>query len=418
MYKRQVLQDHLLTDMPAYMVPTWFVPLTSLPVNANLKLDKKALPNPDDVLNDDREPTASSQNGLVSNDQLAAKIASVWSSILNRKIRVDDQVFRMGADSLTAVKFQVLLREEAQLEISVGELFQYPTPRSLAQQINQRSNPSHIRRTRTNTGPVTDIAVVGLAGRFPGAPNVDAFWNNLVNGVESIREFSEEELIAAGVSAADYLNENYVARGTVLDDAYDFEPEFFGVTRSDAQVMSPQIRLFMKTAWEALEVAGYPVEPTDHRIGVFAGCGNPNYLAAERHVPEAQRLQRLIGNGADFLATRTAYALDLTGPAIGIQTACSTSLVAVAHAVNAIRSGQCEMAIAGGSSCSWPMGEGYQHGAGLIYSADGHCRTFDDRASGTIFSQASGAVLLRPLQDAINAGDTIHAVIKLSLIHI
>jgi len=259
---------------------------------------------------------------------------------------------------------------------------------------------------------VTDIAVVGLAGRFPGAPNIDAFWNNLVNGVESVREFSEEELIAAGVSAADYLSENYVARGTVLEDAYDFEPEFFGVTRSDAQIVSPQIRMFMKTAWETLEVAGYPIEPADHRIGVFAGCGNPNYLAAERHVPEAQRLQRLIGNGADFLATRTAYALGLTGPAIGIQTACSTSLVAVAHAVNAIRSGQCEMAIAGGSSCSWPMGEGYQHGAGLIYSADGHCRTFDHRASGTIFSQASGAVLLRPLQDAINAGDTIHAVIK------
>ena len=407
-----VLQDHLMADMPDYMVPTWFVPLDSLPINANFKLDKKALPNPDDVLADDDQSVASSQNGFVSTDQLATQIASIWSSILNRKIRVDDQVFRMGADSLTAVKCKLLLREEAQLEISIGEVFQYPTPRTLAQQINQRSNQNHVRRTRINSGPVTDIAVVGLAGRFPGAPNVDAFWNNLVNGVESIREFSEEELIAAGVSAADYLNENYVARGTVLEGAYDFEPEFFGVTRSDAQIVSPQIRMFMKTAWEALEVAGYPIEPTDHRIGVFAGCGNPNYLAAERHVPEAQRLQRLIGNGADFLATRTAYALGLTGPAIGIQTACSTSLVAVAHAVNAIRSGQCEMAIAGGSSCSWPMGEGYQHGAGLIYSADGHCRTFDHRASGTIFSQASGAVLLRPLQDAINAGDTIHAVIK------
>ena len=402
-----VLQDHLLTDMPEYMVPTWFVPLESFPVNANLKLDKKALPNPDDVLLGDDEPAAN-----VSTDELATQIAAIWSSILNRKIRVDDQVFRMGADSLTAVKFQLLLREEAQQEISVGEVFQYPTPGTLAQQINQRSGSNQTRRTRTNAGPVTDIAVVGLAGRFPGAPNVDAFWNNLVNGVESIREFSEEELIEAGVAAADYLSDNYVARGTVLDDAYDFEPEFFGVTRSDAQIVSPQIRIFMKTAWEALEVAGYPVEPADHRIGVFAGCGNPNYLAAERHVPEAERLQRLIGNGADFLATRTAYALGLTGPAIGIQTACSTSLVAVAHAVNAIRTGQCEMAIAGGSSCSWPMGEGYQHGTGLIYSADGHCRTFDHRASGTIFSQASGAVLLRPLQDAINAGDTIHAVIK------
>ena len=259
---------------------------------------------------------------------------------------------------------------------------------------------------------MTDIAVVGLSGRFPNAPNVDVFWDNLVNGIECIRDFTEEELIAAGVSPADYLDPSYVSRGTVVDDAYEFEPEFFGVTHKDAEVISPQIRLFMKTAWEALETAGYPVEPADQRIGVFAGCGNPNYLAAERHVPEAQRLQRLVGNGADFIATRTSYALGLTGPAIGIQTACSTSLVAVAYAVSAIRAGQCEMAIAGGSSCSWPMGEGYQHGQGLIYSADGHCRTFDHRASGTIFSQGSGAVLLRPLQDAINAGDTIHAVIK------
>jgi len=407
-----VLQDHLLADMPEYMVPTWFVPLDSLPVNANLKLDRKALPNPDDVTIEDHEMSIASADAHVSTDQLASQIASIWSSILNRKIRVEDQVFRMGADSLTAVKFQLMLLEQAELEIPTGEVFQYPTPRSLAQQVNRRNNPDHERRKRTNTGPVTDIAVVGLAGRFPGAPNVDAFWDNLVNGVESIREFSEEELIAAGVSPADYLSDNYVARGTVLDDAYDFEPEFFGVTRSDAEIVAPQIRLFMKTAWEALEIAGYPTEPDGNRIGVFAGCGNPNYLAAERHVPEAQRLQRLIGNGADFLATRTAYALGLTGPAIGIQTACSTSLVAVAHAVSAIRSGQCEMAIAGGSSCSWPMGEGYQHGAGLIYSADGHCRTFDSRASGTIFSQASGAILLRPLQDAINAGDTIHAVIK------
>jgi amino acid adenylation domain-containing protein len=407
-----VLQDYLLCDMPEYMVPTWFVPLDSIPVNANLKLDRKALPAPSGRGIDEPERWSASVDETVASGELANRFASVWSSILKRKIRCDDHVFRMGADSLTAVKFQTLLLESYQLEIPIGEIFQYPTPNLLAQQLHPRNSSNQEQRKRTKTGVISDIAVVGFAGRFPGASNVDIFWQNLVNGVESIRDFTEQELVEAGVSAADYLSENYVARGTVLDDAYHFEPEFFGVTRSDAEVVSPQIRLFMKTAWEALEIAGYPEEPAGTRIGVFAGCGNPNYLAAERHVPEAERLQRLIGNGADFLATRTAYALGLTGPAISVQTACSTSLVAVANAVNAIRNGQCEMAIAGGSSCSWPMGEGYQQGAGLIYSADGHCRTFDHRASGTIFSQASGAVLLRPLQDAIKAGDTIHAVIK------
>ena len=413
----QVLQDHVADALPDYMVPSWFVELESFPTNANFKLDRKALPDPDSVkpVHSDRNAETEETAAVdpAGEQKLAADIAIIWSEILNRKIRVDDRVFRMGADSLRAVKFQIRLEEDLGQKISIGEVFQYPTPLSLAAQLQRhlhsKSKSSHRSTPKT---AIRDIAIVGMAGRFPGAANVDEFWDNLVNGVESVREFTEEELIEAGVAPSEYLHANYIRRGTVLDDAYEFEPEFFGITRNDAEIVSPQIRLFMKTVWEALEQAGYPVEPADNRIGVFAGGGLPNYLAPFRHVPEAERLQRLIGNGADFMATRTSYSLGLTGPAVGIQTACSSSLVAVANAVDAIRAGKCEMAIAGGSSFSWPHEQGYQHGEGLIYSADGHCRAFDHRATGTLFSQAAGAVLLRPLEDAIASGDTIHAVIK------
>lgn len=422
-----VLQDHLALEVPEYMVPTWFVGLDSFPTNANFKLDRKALPNPDDVDQEKTDAEGFQRDGLELSDSelsdsktqlsadrqaLANDIAKIWSAILNRKISVDSQVFRMGADSLTAVKFQIRLTEVTGHQISIGEVFQYPTATALAQQLLHQLPGGKSGFGAAPKTAIRDIAVVGMAGRFPGASSVDEFWENLVQGVESIRDFTESELDQQGVSPAEYLHPNYVARGTVLDDAYGFEPEFFGVTRNDAEVLSPQIRLFMKTAWEALEQAGYPAEPDGVRVGVFAGGGHPNYLTPGRHLPELQRLQCLIGNGADFMATRTAYALGLTGPAIGIQTACSSSLVAVANAVDAIRTGKCEMAIAGGSSFSWPHQQGYQHGQGLIYSSDGHCRAFDHRATGTLFSQAAGAVLLCPLEDAIARGDTVHAVIK------
>ena len=419
------LQAHLLVDMPDYMVPTWFVPLDSFPTNANLKLDRRALPVPETILDGlvSDETAASNRagtQGAEAQTELASGIASIWARILNRRIQVRDHVFRMGADSLTSVKFQLHLQRDLGYEISVGEVFQYPTPQSLAavllpsaETVDSKSvNFANRSANRVAGRTSQDIAVIGMAARFPGAPDIDAFWDNLINGVESIRDFSEEELIAAGVSRSEFSKPNYVRRGSRLDNAYDFEPDFFGVTRPDAEIVSPQLRLFMKTVWEALEHGGYPIEPTESRIGVYAGGGLPNYLAPWRHVDERQRLQRLVGNGADFLATRTSYALGLTGPSVAIQTACSTSLVAVAQACQAIRSGQCELAIAGGSSFSWPHAQGYTHGEGLIYSSDGHCRAFDSRASGTIFSHGAGAVLLRPLEDAIASGDTIHAVIR------
>ena len=407
------LQDFLAETMPDYMVPSWFVDMESFSLNANKKLDRKALPAPEDL---QAEPfdTASTTNNLAHDDVgvLAKEIAAVWTKVLGRKIRVDDEVFRMGADSLKAVKFQLELAQIIDVRVPVGEIFQYRTPELLAARIERRTHSRSRRHADQPKASSGSIAVIGMAGRFPGASNLDQYWENLSKGVESINTFTESELEAAGVSALEYRQPNYIPRGTVLDGAYDFEPEVFGITRQDAEILSPQIRLFIQSAFESLENAGYPGEVDGKRIGVYAGTGYPNYLDADFGMVESQRLQTLIGNGPDYVATRTSFALGLTGPAVAIQTACSTSLVTVAEACQALRAGRCEMAIAGGASFSWPAGKGYQHGPGLIYSADGHCRAFDHRATGTLFSQGSGAVVLKPLEHAIADGDTIHAVIE------
>ncbi|MDF1812531.1 MAG: beta-ketoacyl synthase N-terminal-like domain-containing protein [Verrucomicrobiales bacterium] len=274
---------------------------------------------------------------------------------------------------------------------------------------DSRSKPA-IRNK--NQSAQKEIAVIGMAGRFPGAPDLNTYWQNLVNEVETIDTFTPAELEKFGVSSADYMNPDYVPRGISLQGAYDFDAGFFDISGAEAEIMDPQVRLFLKTVWETLEDAGYPEEPEDNQIGIFAGGGYSTYQFAHLGLQSVERLSTLTGNASDYIATRCAYAFGLTGPAMSVQTACSTSLVAINEACEALRSGRCEMAVAGGVSFSYPHEQGYTYEEGLIYSKDGHCRPFDAKASGTIFSQGAGAVLLKPLEQALQDGDTIHAVIR------
>lgn len=254
--------------------------------------------------------------------------------------------------------------------------------------------------------------MIGVAGQFPGAPDLDAYWDLLVSEREGLRDFSPEELEREGISPAEYLLPSYVRRGADLPGCYDIEPKFFGISPAKAETFSPQIRMFLKVVWNALEGAGYPEEPVDERIGVFAGCGYPNYLYAHMGLNAGERLYRGTGNANDFYATRIAYTFGLTGPAITLQTACSTSLVAVNEACEALYAGRCEMAIAGGSSTTWVPNRGYDFRKGFMYSPDGRCRVFDANAKGTVFSAGAGAVLLKPLDRALRDGDHIRAVIR------
>ncbi|HEU5383896.1 MAG TPA: polyketide synthase, partial [Ktedonobacteraceae bacterium] len=269
-----------------------------------------------------------------------------------------------------------------------------------------------------------EIAVVGIAGRFPGAKDLDEYWYNLCNGIESITFFSEEELRDAGVSPEVLHNPNYVKAAAILDDVAGFDADFFEMSPHEAEITDPQHRLLLECAWQALENAGYTPDAYQGNIGVFAGASSSPYifnvlsqqlsLAQSLHAHHGQPAS--IGNNAYALSTRISYKLNLHGPSLNIQTACSTGLVATHVACQSLLSYQCDMALAGGVSVKVPQREGYFYQAGGIASPDGHCRAFDSEAQGTTFGSGVGMVVLKRLEDAISAGDTIHAVIKGSAI--
>jgi acyl transferase domain-containing protein len=245
---------------------------------------------------------------------------------------------------------------------------------------------------------IEKIAIIGMSGRFPGANNIEQFWQNLKDGVESISVLSEQELIAAGVDPA-LLNEaNYVKAGGVLEDIDLFDAAFFELNPREAEITDPQHRLFLESAWEALENAGYDSQRCKSRIGVYAGASISNYRSFDFNsdrVGSATSYQTLIGNDKDFLTSRVSYKLNLKGPSITVQTACSTSLVAVSLACQSLLNYQCDMALAGGVSIHTPQKTGYLSQEGGTLSPDGHCYAFDARAKGTVIGNGVGAVVLK-----------------------
>ena len=270
-----------------------------------------------------------------------------------------------------------------------------------------------------NLGPqnlTQGIAVVGMAGRFPGASDIDTYWRNLREGVESIHRFSREELRASGVPRELLDDPNYVPAAPILDDVEHFDAAFFGISPREAAVFDPQHRLFLETAWQALEDAGYDPRRFDGPVGVFAGMHRSTYVLRVYQRPD---LARSLGDtlikhatGNDYLATRTAYHLDLKGPAITVQTTCSTSLVATHLACQSLLSGESDMALAGGVCVLLPQKQGYVYERGSMLSPDGHCRPFDEAGQGTLFGSGVGVVALRRLEDALEDGDRIDAIIR------
>ncbi|MDT4955720.1 MAG: hypothetical protein QOJ02_3858 [Acidobacteriota bacterium] len=261
-----------------------------------------------------------------------------------------------------------------------------------------------------------DIAIVGMSGRFPGAKNIDEFWQNLRDGVESISFFTDEELRAAGIDEETLSEPGYVKAAGALDGIELFDASFFGFNPREAEVLDPQQRIFLECAWESLEHAGYDPETYPGLIGVYAGASMSSYLYNVYSNPEIVGLigdfQVQLGNDKDNLPTSVSYKLNLKGPSIAIQTACSTSLVAVSVACQSLLSYQCDMALAGGVRIALPQPAGYFYQEGGIMSPDGHCRAFDAQAQGTVGGNGIGIVVLKRLTDALADGDCIHAIIK------
>ena len=267
-------------------------------------------------------------------------------------------------------------------------------------------------------GPMEPIAIVGMTGRFPGADNVEQYWDNLRRGVESVTFFSDAELSAAGVEPELLRNPRFVRARGVMAGADLFDAVFFGLSPREAEMMDPQQRVFLEAAWEAMERAGYaPGEAPGLNVGVFAGASLNSYLIENAignldALMAAGGFQMLLANDKDFLATRASYKLNLRGPGVTIQTACSTSLVAVQLACQSLLARQCDMALAGGVSVIAPRVGGYLYEAGMILSPDGHCRAFDAKARGTLAGEGVGVVVLKRLRDALADLDHIHAVIR------
>jgi amino acid adenylation domain-containing protein len=363
-------------------------------------------------------------------------LAGIWQELLGIDVvGVDDTFFELGGDSLLLMRVQVKIRQSFETDLTSAEMFQFPTIGALAKRLGNRTakvgpKPAAAQsEDRTLQTTVVDfprtpkddsqaIAIIGLAGRFPGAANVDEYWRNLAGGVESISTFTDEELAAAGLNVAEIRgNPSYVASRGILDDPDLFDASFFNFGSREAEITDPQQRLFLEAAWEALENAGYDPARARGYVGVFAGMGNNTYFVnnLQSHpelLEQAGRMAIIVGNEKDYVASRTAYKLNLKGPALSTNTACSTSLVNVCLAAQSLLSRQCDLALAGGVSVSFPQKRANFHQEGGIFSPDGHCRPFDAHAAGTYFSDGLGVVVLKRLSDALRDGDQIHAVVK------
>lgn len=270
-----------------------------------------------------------------------------------------------------------------------------------------------------STNSAFDIAIIGMAGRFPKAKNTREYWENLINGRECFTHLNDEQIIASGADPELLKDPDYVKISPVLDDYDKFDAHFFGYTPREASMMDPQQRLFLECCWEAFEDAGYNPHEYDEPVGVFGGCAINTYMifSGVHNRFYSEFLPSVVGNDPSFLANRVSYQLNLNGPAVSVQTACSSSLVSVHLSVQSLLNGECSMALAGGVAVWVPHEAGHLYKEGSVFTKDGHCRSFDAKATGTIFGNGAGVVLLKRLDDAIRDADTIHAVIKGSAVN-
>ncbi len=412
---------YLRERLPDYMVPGALVALPALPLTANGKVDRALLPAPDRS----RPSLASAYSAPRS--ELERTITAVWQEELKvETVGVDDNFFDLGGHSLRMARVHARLKEALGREVSLIELFQYPTVSSLARHLSggagmagaEAAAPAVARASRrSRPGESPDIAIVGMAGRFPGAKGIDELWRNVAGGREGITFFTAEELLAAGVDPATVDNPNYVRAKGILGDVDLFDAAFFGLNPREVELMDPQHRLFLECSWEALEHAGWDADRFPGLVGVYAGLSMNTYMIMNllphmELVASVDTLQASLGNDKDPMTSRVSYKLNLKGPSVTIQSASSTSLVAVHQACQSLHQRDCDMALAGGVSIHLPETSGYLYQEGGTTARDGHCRAFDASATGFVSGHGAGVVVLKRLDDALAGGDTVYAVIK------
>jgi len=413
----------LKATLPDYMIPSVFLRLEKFPLTPNAKLDRKALPRPEG-----KRPVLA-QDFIAPRTATEKELANLWCDLLQlEEVGIDDSFFDLGGNSLAAVRMVSHYRTRFGREISPVKVIQYPTIAKLSQFLEESESKSdflaevenrarHQRGPHNGNGSARDaVAVIGMAGRFPGAANLDQLWRNLCNSVESISFFTPEEL-GPGIDEHLRNDPDYIRARGLIEGADLFDAAFFGINPLEARVMDPQQRVFLELAQQALENAGYDPERYKGRIGVFAGIGDNHYhttnlLTHPDLLAMAGKLAVEYGNQKDYIALRTAYLLDLRGPAISLNTACSTTLLAVDQAYRSLLDYECDIALSGGIDITVPQKSGFLYQEGGTFAKDGHCRPFDADATGTMFCDGAGVVMLKRLADAQSDGDTIYAVIR------
>ncbi|OEZ32100.1 type I polyketide synthase [Variovorax boronicumulans] len=409
------LRAHLAARLPAVMLPSAQVWLAQLPVTPNGKLDRNALPEPA------AERPELAQPFEAARDALEQQVCDAFARALGiDKAGRHDNFFDLGGSSLLVLQVLADLQREGAPPLSTNLFFRHPTPGAIAAQLQsageapQAPQPVPVREDAASVPE--PIALIATAGRFPGAGDVEQFWDNLVAGRDTISFFDDASL-DAGVSESLRRDPAYVRARGVIDGIEGFDAAFFGIGPKEAALMDPQHRVFLEICWECLERAGYVPDEAPGPVGVYAGTYNATYF--QRHVASRPDLVEAVGefqvmlaNEKDYITTRVANRLNLRGPAVSVNTACSTSLVAVAQAFHALRTGQCYMALAGGASVTCPPRSGYLYNEGSMLSPDGHTRSFDAQAKGTVFSDGAAVVLLKRLSDAQADGDTVYAVLR------
>ncbi|MFC2146264.1 amino acid adenylation domain-containing protein, partial [Acidobacteriota bacterium] len=410
------LRKHLSKELPSYMIPSFFAPVDRIPMTPGGKPDHRSLPDPG--FKTDKEYIA-------PRNETEKRLAKIWAEILvgqsAESISIDDKFFEVGGNSLTIIRLSSRLHQVFGKPAPVVTLFRCPTIRQQARFLTASNNDRPKNGPVGRKGAVTamDVVVIGMAGRFPGARDIHEFQDNLEKGIECITFFNDRELEEAGIIPELLNNPNYIKARGFLQDADCFDAAFFDYSPGHAGLMDPQVRLFHECCWEALEDAGYVPDTYHGSIGLYAGA-SPNItwmmsnIQGEMSPSEQYELLNL--NGPSF-TTLVSYKLNLKGPALSIQTTCSTSLVAVDTACQSLLRGTCDMALAGGVFLHLPNTSGYRYQEGMILSPDGHCRTFDAKAAGTMTGNGVGIVVLKTLDRAIANGDHIYGVIKGSAIN-
>ncbi|MFW0739990.1 beta-ketoacyl synthase N-terminal-like domain-containing protein [Flavobacterium sp. T12S277] len=392
------------------MVPGALVVMDSFPLTINGKLDKRSLPDPDF--------SSSSEDYTAPRTELERSICSIWEEVLGLdRVGVTDNFFKIGGNSILCIQLKQNLNKLKEFkDIGIADLFKNDTIAKLISSIDNHKQTNYKLQNSIGKNRNHEIAIIGVSGEFSGVKNLDDYWQLIINQKEGLQFFTKEECKDIGIKETLLENENYLPVAGLIEDIELFDPLFWGISPNEAKQLDPQIRKFIEHCWFALEASGYGNNHKDFITGVIGGSGSNDYYY--NHILKGEMADEInvwdvaASNSKDALTTKTAFFLGLSGPANSINTACSTSLVSVVEGCQKLQLGICDMVLAGGVSLLLPDQIGYIYNEGMILSKDGHCRTFDADASGTIGGSGVGVVLLKRLEDAIKDNDNIIGVIK------